>query len=61
VVEIDEQHRQRLAGALRSPQRVIDAVDEQRPVRKAGERVVQPLVGEALSRLLALTRADEPG
>ena len=51
-VEIDEEHRGAPAGALRVRQGLLDAVDEQRPVRQAGQRVVRRLLGQRGLRVL---------
>ena len=47
----------RAAGAARRPERLLDAVVEQRPVREAGERVVQRLVLDLAHPLLELCPA----
>ena len=54
VVEVHEQHRDRLVVALLSIDGVRDAVVEQRPVREARHRVVERLVRELLLEGLAL-------
>ena len=47
VVEVDEGDRgDRRVGAADAGQGVLDAVEEQRPVRQAGERVVERLVAQ---------------
>ncbi len=50
VVEIDEQHTDRRRRATRSRERLLDAIDDQRAVGQAGERVVR---GEKRELLLA--------
>ena len=47
-VEIDEQHRGAETVAARAGERLAQAVDHQRAVRQAGERVVQRTVFECL-------------
>ena len=51
VVEIDEQRRARGAVAPAAGQQLLDAIHDQRPVRQAGQRVVQRLVTQLLSAL----------
>ena len=51
VVEVDEQHRDRLAGAAAPQQRVVDAIAEQRPVGEVGEQVVERLVRQLFLQL----------
>ena len=46
VVEVEEQQGDVVAAAARPLERVLDAVQEQRPVRQPGERVVECLVRE---------------
>ena len=46
VVEVHEQHRELGARAPGPGQRVLEAVQEQRPVGQPGERIVVGLVGE---------------
>ena len=50
-VEIDEQHGGLRLPALGPDQGVLEAVDQQQPVREAGERIVQRLVHRVLDRL----------
>ena len=47
-VEIDEQHRERLAGARRAGQRLVEPVAEERPVGETRQAVVEGLVHELL-------------
>ena len=47
-VEVDEQHGERLAGAGRAGQRLVEPVAEERAVGEAGQPVVERLVGELL-------------
>ena len=54
VVEVQEQHGERLAVLAPPPERVLDAIAEQRPVREVGNRIVEGLIGELLLELLAL-------
>ena len=65
-VEVDEEHGGAPTGALRVRQRLVDAVDEERPVRQAGQRVVGRLLGERGLRVLQVghplgLRLAEPG
>ena len=47
VVEVDEGHRgDRRVGASDASQSMLDAVEEERPVRQAGEGIVEGLVAE---------------
>ncbi len=48
VVEVDEQGRDRRPVAARAAEHVTEPVDDQRPVRQAGERVVGGHEGELL-------------
>src|SRR5205807_1169440 len=54
VVEVDEHDADRGRPALRAHERVLDAVDEERPVGEARNRVVEGLVGELVLEGLAL-------
>ena len=54
VVEVHEQHGDRLVLPRLTLEGVRDAVVEQRPVRERRHRVVEGLVGELLLELLAL-------
>ena len=53
-VEVDQHHRQQLAGSTRPLDRLGQAVVEQEPVRQAGQRIV---IGEAAQGLLSLLPA----
>ena len=46
VVDVHEQDGNRIGAAFGLTQGEVEAVEEQRPVRETGQRVVQPLVGE---------------
>ena len=67
AVEVEEQHRGAALGvmALRAADRLVEAVDEQHPVRQPGERVVQRVVLQAPLGLAAVgdvgDAADDPG
>ncbi len=54
VVEVQEQHGERLTVRASAAERVFDAIPEQRPVREVGHWIVERLVGELLLQLLAL-------
>ena len=54
VVEVDEQDGQPAAAPrCGSDERVLEAVDEQRPVGEPGQRVVERLVAELVLERLA--------
>ena len=54
IVEIQEEDRQRgLAQPAGAIERVLDAIDEERPVGEPGQRIVQRLVAELCLELLA--------
>ena len=59
VVEVDEDHGHRARPAAGAPQRVLEALGEEQPVREVGERVVERLVGETLLEDLALVDAAQ--
>ena len=59
VVEVDEDHGDRARPAASSPQRVLEALGEEQPVREVGEGVVKRLVGETLLEDLALVNAAQ--
>ena len=62
AVEIDEQQAGLTLAAARSVERLLEAVLEQRPVREAGERVVQAQAGDLLVHAPARDgRADDVG
>ena len=50
-VEVDEEDGGLGLRARRAGERVLEAVDEQQPVRQPGERVVERLVDRVLDRL----------
>ena len=52
AVEVEEQHGGAAVAvaAARAPQRLLEPVEEQRPVREPGERVVERAVAEPLDR-----------
>ena len=54
VVEVEEQHGERLGGAVAAAQRVGEPVAEQLAVGEPGERVVERLVAELLLERLAV-------
>ena len=54
VVEVEEQHRDRVPAAAGQRQRVAHPVPEQRAVGEPGERIVERLVGELLLQPLPL-------
>ena len=54
VVEVEEQHRQRVPVAAGERQRMADPVAEERPVGEPGERVVERLVDQLLLQPLPL-------
>ena len=61
AVEVEHEHGDRARRALPLGQGVGEAVGEQRPVRKAGERVVQVGVGQGLlGRLVLVLVVEEP-
>ena len=62
AVEVEEQHGERgsRGGARRAPA-PLDAVQEQRPVGQAGQRVVRARPGAAAPRAPAATPAPPPG
>ena len=63
AVEVEEQHRAAptAAAPARAPQRPREAVEEERAVRQAGERVVQHVVAEAVDGAPVLDGvADRP-
>ena len=63
VIEVDEQHADRLAGP-RGPQsvdRLGDALEQERPVRQAGEWVVGGLAFERCLELFALADVVQDG
>ena len=55
VVQIDEQRGAGRAVAAVPGEQLLDAIHDQRPVRQAGQRVVQRLVAQ-----LARALADQP-
>ena len=59
VVQVEEEHRDRLDGRAAAVERVRYAIPEERAVRQSGERVVERLVAQLLLELLAL--ADVAG
>ena len=58
AVDVDEEHRERPAVALRVRDVLREAIVEERPVRKSGEVVVQRLIG--LVVLFCIDRGDAP-
>ena len=54
VVEVDEQHGDVGEAALRTHERVLDAIREQRAVREVGDRIMEGLVLELVLEGLAL-------
>ena len=48
AVEIEEHHRERPAEPLRAPDRLLEMLDEARPVGQPGERVVISLMADPL-------------
>ena len=59
LVEIEEEHADPALGPPRPRQRVLQALDQQGAVGKAGQRIVQRLVGERLLGALALDGVAE--
>ena len=59
VVEVEEEQREAAAPRRRRAERVAEAVEQQRAVREAGERVVQRVVADRAPRAQALDRAGE--
>jgi hypothetical protein len=55
-VQVDEEHRQRRPGPPRPRERVRQPVEQQRPVRQPGQRVVRRPVDQLLGRTPALDR-----
>ena len=53
TVEIDQQDREALVIAMRSQDRLLQSIEEQRAVREVGERVVIREVGDALAGQVA--------
>ena len=64
LVEIGEQDRDDLSGALAAHDRVIETLHEQRAVRQSGQRVVQRALARTLGRLAEVgagLRVEEVG
>ena len=59
AVDVEQQHRDAEAEALGAAEGVLDAVEEQRAVGQAGERVVQRLVAHDRLRALAVERRGQ--
>jgi len=55
-VNVDRHDRHRGGGSLRAPERLRGPVAEQRPVRQAGERVVESLVAQLIGKPRGLCR-----
>ncbi len=54
IVEVEEHHREPATGATGPAERVLEPVEEQRPVRQAGQRIMAGAIGERLGGELAL-------
>ena len=55
VIDVEQKHREGLAaGALRRVERVRDTIEEQRAVRKSGQRIVKRIVDELALRFALL-------
>ncbi len=54
VVDVQEQHCQRRCVSLGPAQRLAHPIEEQRPVREPGQRVMKCLVSQSLLKSLAL-------
>ena len=59
LVDVEQQDGDERVRALRAGEGVLDAVVEQRPVRQAGEAVVERLVAHARLALVAVERGGE--
>lgn len=57
-VEVDEQHRHRVAGALAAREGVLQPVEQEHPVRQSGKGVMQRLVAHLV---LDATSPQRPG